>query len=115
MKTRAEMLAWRRQLLIAESNVQRAELAMQVQPLVSALTSVQIGLRILDRIRKHPGWIAAVALGVMAIRPQRLSAFMRLGSASLRLLRHAIPLLQPAGPAPQGVATPRTDQPGHLP
>lgn len=99
MKTRAEMLAWRRQLLIAESNVQRAELAMQVQPLVSAMTSAQIGLRILDRVRKHPGWIAAVALGVMAIRPKRLSAFMRLGSASLRLLRHAMPLLQSGAPA----------------
>lgn len=104
MKTRAEMLAWRRQLLIAESNMQRAELAMQAQPLMSAVTSVRIGLRILDRVRKHPGWIAAVALGVVAIRPYRLSGFLRLGTASLRLLRHAVPLL-PSAEAPSQAVT----------
>lgn len=101
MKTRAEMLAWRRQLLIAESSAQRAELAMQVQPLVYTLSSVNIGLRILDRVRRHPGWIAVVTLGLMAIRPRRLSAFLRLGSASLRLWRHAAPLLLSAASAPE--------------
>lgn len=104
MKTRAEMLAWRRQLLIAESNMQRAELAMQVQPIVYTLASVNIGMRILGRVRQHPGWLATVALGVLAIRPHRISSFLRLGTASLRLLRHAAPLLQSAPPASPPVA-----------
>lgn len=98
MKTRANMLAWRRQLLIAESNIQRAELAMQVQPIVYTLASVNIGMRIVRRVSQHPGWLATIALGVLAIRPQRISSFLRLGTASLRLLRHAAPLLQSAPP-----------------
>lgn len=105
MNTRAEMLAWRRQLLIAESNAQRAELAIQVQPLIYTLSSVNIGLRILERVRQHPGWIAAVTLGLMAIRPRRLSAFLRLGTASLRLWRHAAPLLLSAASAPEAEVT----------
>lgn len=96
--TRAEMLAWRRQLLIAECSVQRAELALQVQPIVYTIASVNIGMRILGRLTKHPGWIASLALGLVAIRPHRLSSFIRLGTASLRFWRHAVPLLQSAAP-----------------
>lgn len=103
MKTRADMLAWRRQLLIAESNIQRAELAMQVQPIVYTLASVNIGMRIVRRVSQHPGWLAAIALGVLAIRPQRISSFLRLGTASLRLLRHAAPLLQSAPSTPPSI------------
>ncbi len=94
MKTRAELLASRRQRLIAECLMQRADLAQQMQPLGHTLQAMGTGLRILDRVRRHPGWIAAVALGLMIIRPSRLSSLLRLGSTGLRTWRLIAPSLQ---------------------
>jgi hypothetical protein len=45
MKTRAELPAWERRQLIAESDAQRAELARQLRPLAYRLESVDTGLR----------------------------------------------------------------------
>lgn len=90
MSTRADLLVQRRLMLIAESQAQRVDLAQQVLPLAYTISSVNIGLRILDRIRKHPGWIAALAVGLAAITPRRLSAVFQLGTAGLRLWRLAM-------------------------
>lgn len=94
MKTRAEMLAWKRQMLIAECNAQRDDLTLQAHSFRHTLTSMEIGWRILGRVRQHPGWIVALTLGLIVITPRRLSSFVRLGSASLRMWRQAMPLLQ---------------------
>lgn len=94
MSTRADLLAQRRLALIAESQAQRADLAQQMLPLTYTLSSVHIGLRILDRIRKHPGWIAVVTVALAAITPRRLSSVLQLGTAGLRLWRLAMPLVQ---------------------
>ncbi|WP_292931304.1 YqjK family protein [Noviherbaspirillum sp.] len=94
MRTRAELLAARRQRLIAECVMQRADLALQIEPLTHTMNSVEVGLRIVDRVRQHPGWIAAAVVGLMAIRPRRLSSFLRLGSAGLRTWRMLRPSLQ---------------------
>lgn len=94
MNTHADILAQRRQMLIAESQALRTELAQQVVPLGHTILSLNIGLRILNRIRKHPGWIIAVTVGLAMIKPRRLSAFFQLGTAGLRLWRLAIPLVQ---------------------
>lgn len=92
--TRAEFLEWKRQRLLATSAVQRAEVAVHLQSLAHSLDSVQIGLRIVDRVRRHPGWIAAAALGVMAITPRRLSSFVRLSTLGLRAWRFIAPALR---------------------
>lgn len=94
MSTRADLLMQRRLMLIAESQAQRADLAQQVLPLAYTISSAHTGLRILDRIRKHPGWIAVVTVGLVAITPRRLSAVLQLGTAGLRLWRSVMPLVQ---------------------
>jgi hypothetical protein len=94
MNTRAEMLAQRRQYLIAECHAQRAELALQAQPLAHTLEIVETGVRIVDRIRQHPGWLLGAAIGLLAIRPRRLSALLQLGTNGLRTWRQFAPALQ---------------------
>jgi len=94
MMTRAEFLEWKRQLLLAESAAQRAEVAGQLQSLSHSVESLQIGMRILNRVRRHPGWIATAALGLAAITPRRLSSLFRLGTAGLRAWRFVAPALR---------------------
>jgi hypothetical protein len=94
MTTRAELLAQRRRHLIAESAAQRAHLAEQAQPLASALSSLETATRIFERVRRHPEWLAGAAIGLIAIRPRRLSALLRLGTNGLRTWHQLSPALQ---------------------
>ena len=94
MSTRAELLAWKRQQLIAESTVQRADLVQQLQPLGYRMASLHTGLHIVERLRRHPGWIVALAAGLMLLKPRRLASLFRLGSAGLRTWRAVAPTLQ---------------------
>jgi hypothetical protein len=92
--TRTEFLQWKRQLLLAESATQRAEVAAQLQSLSHVLTSAQIGLRIADRVRRHPGWVAAAVLGLAVVTPRRLSSFLRMGMLGLKGWRLVAPMLR---------------------
>lgn len=74
--------------------MQRAELARQLNPLVHTSASISTGLRILDRLRRHPEWIAAGAAGLMLLKPRRLSAMLRFASHCLRTWRSLAPHLQ---------------------
>ena len=103
MNTRAEMLALRRQRLIAECELQRGDMAQQVQPLLLTAASLQVGLRIVGKVGKHPGWIAAAAVGLAVIRPRRVSALMRIGTAAMQVWGQVRPLL------PLGVSVGRED------
>ncbi len=94
MKTRADLLAQRRRHLIAESVAQRAHLAQQAQPLAHTLDSLETATRIFTRIRQHPEWLVGAALGLIAIRPRRLSALLQLGTSGLRTWRQLAPALQ---------------------
>lgn len=94
MNSRAELLEWKRQQLIAESEAQRIELASQMQSWGHTLESARIGLRIIDRLRRHPVWIAAITLGLTAITPRRLSSLFRLGTTGLRAWRVVAPALR---------------------
>lgn len=94
MNSRAELLEWKRRQLIAESEAQRIELASQMQSWGHTLESARIGLRIIDRLRTHPMWIAALTLGFTAIRPRRLSSLLRLGTSGLRTWRVVGPALR---------------------
>jgi hypothetical protein len=63
MKSRAELLALRREMLVAECGLQRRQLAIEIQPLVVGAESLQVGLRIAGKARRHPEWIAIAAFG----------------------------------------------------
>ncbi len=94
MKSRAELLAWKRRQLVVESNAQRAELVRQLHPLACQLESVDTGLRILARLRQHPGWIAGAAIGFLLLTPRRLSSLFRLGTRGLRSWRSLDPTIR---------------------
>lgn len=94
MTARSEVLARRRRQLIAQSIALRSDLAMQGEYLEHSLCTAQIGLRVLDRIRQHPEWIAGAALGLALIKPRRLSALLQMGTVGLRAWRQVTPLLQ---------------------
>lgn len=94
MKTRAELLAQRRRHLIAESVAQRAHLVQQAQPLASTLSSLETATRIFERVRRHPEWLVGAAIGLIAIRPRRLSTLLQLGTNGLRTWRQLAPALQ---------------------
>jgi hypothetical protein len=94
MNARRELAALRRQRLVAECALQRADMAQQLQPLAHTLESVNTGVRILGRLRSHPGWIAAGVAGLMLVTPRRLSALLRTGSLGLRTWRSLAPGLQ---------------------
>ena len=99
MKSRAELLALRREMLMEECRLQRRQLAIDMQPLMLGAESLQVGLRIAGKARQHPEWIAIAAIGLAMIKPRRLSSFMRLGTAGMRMWRQVRPLLQlPAAP-----------------
>lgn len=91
MNSRVDMLASRRQRLIAECGMQRADLTCQLQPLAHTLDAVHTGLRIIKRVRRHPEWIAAAALGLTMLMPRRLSSFMRMTTLGMRAWRMIAP------------------------
>lgn len=84
MKTRAEFLAWKRRQLLAESGALRSELEQQLRPWTYRIESLESGLRIVARIRQHPGWIAGAAAAILLLTPRRLSSLFRLGGSGLR-------------------------------
>lgn len=94
MMTRAEFLARRRRQLVTQSAALRTELALQAAHLNHTLVSAEAGLRVLNRVRKHPGWIAAAGFALALIRPRRLSSLLRSGSVGLRAWRNTMPVLQ---------------------
>jgi hypothetical protein len=94
MNMHARILAKRRQQLLVRSIALRADLELQREQMMASLSAANAGLRVLDRLRKHPEWMAGAAMGLALITPRRLSSFMRLGSAGLRTWRHVMPVLQ---------------------
>lgn len=94
MKTRAEFLAWKRRQLLAESSEQRTELVRQLQPWGYRLESMESGLRIVGRLKRHPGWIAGAAAALLLLTPRRLSAIVRLGVSGLRSWQSVAPTVR---------------------
>ncbi|NEX61439.1 YqjK family protein [Noviherbaspirillum galbum] len=91
MNERALYLARKRQMLLVECAMQREDLLQQAVPLAYTLQAAETGVRIVDRVRRHPGWIAAAVAGLAIIRPKRLSAALRLGTTGLRAWRQWSP------------------------
>lgn len=94
MKTRAEFLAWRRRQLLAESSALRAELVQQLRPWTYRLESMESGLRIAGRLKRHPGWIAGAAAALVLLTPRRLSSLLQLGVMGLRSWQSIAPTVR---------------------
>lgn len=94
MKSRAELVAWKKRQLLEECRMQREELARQLRPVGYQLESVDSGIRIISRIRQHPEWIAGLGVGVLLLTPRRLSSWFRIGSSAVRTWRSIAPALK---------------------
>lgn len=94
MQMKAEQLARRRQELIARCEAQRSAMVTHTRSLSHATSALDSALGILGRIRRHPGWIVALAVGIIAIKPRRLSALFHGSAIALRTLRTVAPLVQ---------------------
>lgn len=86
MNKHSLMLAKRRHELLAQSNAHRSALKMHGTVVKKSASRIELGLRVINRLKAHPEWIAGIALGVKLVTPQRLSLGMRFCTQGLRLL-----------------------------
>ncbi|MFC7517774.1 YqjK family protein [Herbaspirillum sp. GCM10030257] len=94
MNSRLEQAARRRRQLITQCHLQRMQLAAELGSLRPTLHSLQSGWRIVNRVRRHPGWIAVAGLGLALVTPRRIASWMRIGSTGLRTWRSLAPRIQ---------------------
>ena len=94
MQMKAEQLARRRQALIARSEAQRSAMGQHAHSLSHAISILDSTLAILRRIRQHPGWIIGLVIGVIVIKPRRLSGFLQGSATALRTWRTVAPVVQ---------------------
>lgn len=94
MSLRAEILAQKKRLLLAESRALRTDLTQQLEPLSHTLDAMDSGLRIFARLRRHPEWVAGAAVGLLMLKPRRLSGWLRGGALGLRTWRQFSPMLR---------------------
>jgi hypothetical protein len=91
MNSRIEQATLHRRQLITQCRLQRMQLAAELDSLQPTLHSLQSGWRIVNRVRRHPGWIATVGLGLALVTPRRIASWMRIGSTGLRTWRTLAP------------------------
>lgn len=90
----SEVLARRRELLIARCAAQRNALTVQGQALVEKLAVFDIGLNLLERLKKNPAWIAGLLVGLAVIKPRRLLPLLQTGLLVWQALRTLAPALK---------------------
>lgn len=83
----------RKHYLVLRSRALRAHLIHDARPLAHSIASVESGWRMLGRVRQHPEWLAAAALGVRLLRSARLAALIRGTAFGVRTWRQLLPLL----------------------
>lgn len=62
---RAREAEMRRRQLVAKIHLQRTQFGAQLEPVGRALESADAGMRIVRRVRRHPGWVAGLAGAVL--------------------------------------------------
>ncbi|GIZ52945.1 YqjK family protein [Noviherbaspirillum aridicola] len=58
---RAREAEMRRRQLVAKIHLQRAQFGAQLEPVGRAMETADAGIRIVQRVRRHPGWVAGLA------------------------------------------------------
>jgi hypothetical protein len=79
MNGKLNRLAERRRLLIAQAEVQRTALALNMAPWRARLALVDRGVAAVRYVRSHPALILGVALLVAALRPRRAGTWLQRG------------------------------------
>lgn len=83
----------RKHQLVLRSGKLRADLIEESVPLSHSLSATESAVRVLGRLRQHPEWIAAAAIGIFLLRPSRLAAWSRGTTFGVRTWRQLQPLL----------------------
>jgi hypothetical protein len=94
MLLESQHLVRRRQQLIDRCAQQREEMIIHSHSLSHSMSALDTVMGYLQRIKQHPGWIIGLIIGVIAIRPTRLSALMQGSAVALRTWRTVAPILQ---------------------
>lgn len=82
-----EILAQRREELVARSNAQREAFAMQNQAVTGTLSGIDLGMSVFNRIKKSPVMIAALVAALVVIKPLRVIPLLRAGVAVWQTVR----------------------------
>ncbi len=90
----SEVLARRRELLIARCAAQRNALTVQRQALLEKLSIFDIGLNLFEKIKKNPAWMAGLVVGLIVIKPRRLLPLLQTGLLGWQTLRTLAPALK---------------------
>lgn len=90
----SEVLARRRELLIARCAAQRNALTVQGQALLEKLAVFDIGRNLFERLKKNPAWIAGLLVGLVVIKPRRLLPLLQTGLLAWQALRTLAPALK---------------------
>lgn len=72
-------LAERRQFLIESCSAQRHALTAQGHAVLEKLSAFDIGLTVLERLKKNPAWITVLVVGLVTIKPRRLLTVLQTG------------------------------------
>ena|SRR5437899_2758011 len=90
----SELLARRREEIIARSAVQRRALQTQGQSLSKTLSAVDVGLDVLQRIKRHPGWVVGAIVGLIVLKPRRVLPLVEAGTVAWQAFRAVAPAWQ---------------------
>lgn len=79
MNGKLRRLAERRSLLIAQAEVQRTTLALNMAPWRARLALADRGLAAVRYVRSHPALLVGAALLVAVLRPRRTGTWLQRG------------------------------------
>lgn len=79
MNGKLSRLAERRSLLIAQAEVQRTALALNMAPWRARLALADRGIAAVRYVRSHPALLVGAALLVAVLRPRRTGAWLQRG------------------------------------
>ena len=77
MNRKLTQLAERREHLVAQAAAQRTALAQHAAPWRAPLALADRGVEALRTVRRHPGWLLAAVLLLVALRPGRAGKLTR--------------------------------------
>lgn len=93
--SRAQLLQARKQILLAQSRLQRLELQWHGAQIQDHLRYIEIGLRTAKALRASPILLAIFAAGITIVKPKRAFFLLKTGLSSWRWWQTLAPVLLP--------------------